>query len=125
MNRPKDRKVVDWGSPLPLLKSRAVRKRQETAAVQDADAPNPALSGSKRDPQSREYGNFPTGHPPCATDLLHGKFPWSGERVAGWTIRFNQTFMNKIKIAQFGLGPIGIETLKLAATKPWADIVGG
>lgn len=33
--------------------------------------------------------------------------------------------MNKIKIAQFGLGPIGVETLKLAATKPWAEIVGG
>ncbi len=33
--------------------------------------------------------------------------------------------MSKIKIAQFGLGPIGIETLKLAATKPWATIVGG
>jgi 4-hydroxy-tetrahydrodipicolinate reductase len=32
--------------------------------------------------------------------------------------------MHKIKIAQFGLGPIGIETLKLAATKPWAEIVG-
>lgn len=31
----------------------------------------------------------------------------------------------KIKIAQFGLGPIGVETLKLAATKPWAQIVGG
>ena len=31
----------------------------------------------------------------------------------------------KIKIAQFGLGPIGIETLKLAAAKPWADILGG
>ena len=33
--------------------------------------------------------------------------------------------MTKIKIAQFGLGPIGLETLKLAATKPWAKIVGG
>src|SRR5882757_7467354 len=33
--------------------------------------------------------------------------------------------MKKIRIAQFGLGPIGIETLKLAATKPWAEIVGG
>ena len=33
--------------------------------------------------------------------------------------------MSKIKIAQFGLGPIGIETLKLAATKPWLEIVGG
>ena len=33
--------------------------------------------------------------------------------------------MQRIKIAQFGLGPIGIETLKLAATKPWANIVGG
>src|SRR3954468_6978951 len=33
--------------------------------------------------------------------------------------------MNKIKIAQFGLGPIGVETLKLAATKPWTEIIGG
>ena len=33
--------------------------------------------------------------------------------------------MIKIKIAQFGLGPIGVETLKLAATKPWVEIVGG
>jgi 4-hydroxy-tetrahydrodipicolinate reductase len=33
--------------------------------------------------------------------------------------------MNKIKVAQFGLGPIGIETVKLAATKPWVEIVGG
>jgi 2,4-diaminopentanoate dehydrogenase len=33
--------------------------------------------------------------------------------------------MSKIKIAQFGLGAIGIETLKLAATKPWVEIVGG
>jgi hypothetical protein len=32
--------------------------------------------------------------------------------------------MTTIKIAQFGLGPIGLETLKLAATKPWAQIVG-
>lgn len=31
----------------------------------------------------------------------------------------------KIKIAQFGLGTIGIETIRLAATKPWAEIVGG
>jgi len=30
-----------------------------------------------------------------------------------------------IRIAQFGLGPIGLETLKLAAEKPWAEIVGG
>jgi 2,4-diaminopentanoate dehydrogenase len=33
--------------------------------------------------------------------------------------------MTTISIAQFGLGPIGIETLKLAARKPWARIVGG
>src|SRR5262249_33132846 len=31
----------------------------------------------------------------------------------------------RIRIAQFGLGPIGLETLKLAATRPWAEIVGG
>jgi 2,4-diaminopentanoate dehydrogenase len=30
----------------------------------------------------------------------------------------------KIKVAQFGLGPIGLATLKLAATKPWVQIVG-
>ncbi len=33
--------------------------------------------------------------------------------------------MTPIKVAQFGLGPIGIETLKLASTKPWAQVVGG
>ncbi|MBI5773957.1 MAG: dihydrodipicolinate reductase [Verrucomicrobia bacterium] len=31
----------------------------------------------------------------------------------------------KTKVAQFGLGPIGIETLRLAAAKPWVEIVGG
>ena len=31
---------------------------------------------------------------------------------------------NTISIAQFGLGPIGLESLKLAAAKPWANIVG-
>jgi 4-hydroxy-tetrahydrodipicolinate reductase len=35
------------------------------------------------------------------------------------------TTKNKIKVAQFGLGPIGIEALKLAASKPWVEIVGG
>ncbi|MDP1581205.1 MAG: hypothetical protein Q8M02_13085 [Candidatus Didemnitutus sp.] len=32
--------------------------------------------------------------------------------------------MKKIKIAQFGLGPIGLEALKLAATQPWVEIIG-
>jgi 4-hydroxy-tetrahydrodipicolinate reductase len=31
----------------------------------------------------------------------------------------------KLRIAQFGLGPIGLETLKLAALKPWAQVLGG
>ncbi len=31
----------------------------------------------------------------------------------------------KIRIAQFGLGPIGVECLKLAASRSWAQIVGG
>jgi hypothetical protein len=31
----------------------------------------------------------------------------------------------RLKIAQFGLGPIGLESLKLASAKPWASIVGG
>jgi 4-hydroxy-tetrahydrodipicolinate reductase len=31
----------------------------------------------------------------------------------------------KIKIAQFGLGLIGLETIKLATTKPWAQVVAG
>ena len=30
----------------------------------------------------------------------------------------------KLKIAQFGLGPIGLECLKLVATKDWATVVG-
>jgi 2,4-diaminopentanoate dehydrogenase len=29
-----------------------------------------------------------------------------------------------LKLAQFGLGPIGLATVKLASTKPWAQIVG-
>lgn len=33
--------------------------------------------------------------------------------------------MTKTKVAQFGLGPIGLETIKLAATKPWVEILGG
>lgn len=32
---------------------------------------------------------------------------------------------HKIKVAQFGLGPIGIESLKLAAAQSWLEIVGG
>ena len=31
----------------------------------------------------------------------------------------------RIRIAQFGLGPIGLESLRLLATKPWAEIIGG
>src|ERR1700760_2704986 len=30
-----------------------------------------------------------------------------------------------LKVAQFGLGPIGIESLKLAASKSWVKIIGG
>lgn len=33
--------------------------------------------------------------------------------------------MAQVKVAQFGLGPIGIESIKLAAEKSWAGIVGG
>jgi hypothetical protein len=32
--------------------------------------------------------------------------------------------MNRIKLAQFGLGPIGIESIRLAAERPWAELVG-
>ena len=31
---------------------------------------------------------------------------------------------SRINVAQFGLGPIGIETIKLAASKPWAEVIG-
>jgi hypothetical protein len=31
----------------------------------------------------------------------------------------------KVKVAQFGLGPIGIESVKLAAEKDWIEVVGG
>lgn len=33
--------------------------------------------------------------------------------------------MKKIKVIQFGLGPIGIESLKLAAEQSWLEIMGG
>jgi 2,4-diaminopentanoate dehydrogenase len=29
-----------------------------------------------------------------------------------------------LRIAQFGLGPIGLETLRLAARKPWVEVIG-
>lgn len=32
--------------------------------------------------------------------------------------------MKKVKVAQFGLGPIGLEALRLAAVQPWIDVVG-
>ena len=32
--------------------------------------------------------------------------------------------MKRIKVAQFGLGPIGLESLRFAATQPWIEIVG-
>ena len=59
--------------------------------------------------------------------------PQADELVAGWrlprletiTLRRLDLLKMKIKLAQFGLGPIGLETLKLAATKSWAEIVGG
>ena len=33
--------------------------------------------------------------------------------------------VTRIKVAQFGLGPIGMESVKLAASKSWIEIVGG
>ena len=33
--------------------------------------------------------------------------------------------MQTIKVAQFGLGPIGVESIKLAAEKQWIQVVGG
>lgn len=32
--------------------------------------------------------------------------------------------MKKTKVAQFGLGPIGVESLKLVAAQPWLEVVG-
>jgi 4-hydroxy-tetrahydrodipicolinate reductase len=40
-------------------------------------------------------------------------------------IRHENEKQMKIKVAQFGLGPIGMECLKLAASKSWSEIVGG
>ena len=45
--------------------------------------------------------------------------------VFGVTHHRQRIWEMKIKIAQFGLGPIGLESLKLASTKPWAEVVGG
>jgi 4-hydroxy-tetrahydrodipicolinate reductase len=33
--------------------------------------------------------------------------------------------VQKIKVAQFGLGPIGVEAIKLAGEKSWIEVVGG
>src|SRR5437016_6503743 len=33
-------------------------------------------------------------------------------------------FMKRINVVQYGLGPIGLETLRLAASKPWLCIIG-
>lgn len=40
-------------------------------------------------------------------------------------LRHRRAQDRKIKIAQFGLGLIGIEAVRLAAAKPWAQVVGG
>jgi 4-hydroxy-tetrahydrodipicolinate reductase len=37
----------------------------------------------------------------------------------------NPSASAKTKVVQFGLGPIGFESLRLAATKPWINVVGG
>src|SRR5687767_6049119 len=39
--------------------------------------------------------------------------------------RAERHVQQKIKVAQFGLGPIGIESIKLAAEKDWIEVVGG
>ena len=36
-----------------------------------------------------------------------------------------QPMRRKIRVAQFGMGMIGIEALRLAATKPWIEVTGG
>ena len=38
---------------------------------------------------------------------------------------FNMAKQRNVKVAQFGLGPVGLETLKLAAAKPWVGVTGG
>jgi 2,4-diaminopentanoate dehydrogenase len=43
----------------------------------------------------------------------------------GVPVNIRPVMSEKIKVAQYGLGPIGIESLKLAASKNWIDIVGG
>src|SRR6185295_12582764 len=41
------------------------------------------------------------------------------------TTRTSGSKRKPVRVAQMGLGPIGVESLKLAATKPWIQIVGG
>ncbi len=36
----------------------------------------------------------------------------------------NCTSMKKVRIAQFGLGPIGLESLRLAAAQSWLEVIG-
>src|SRR5688572_46834 len=48
----------------------------------------------------------------------------SSTRIFTGRLTHHMTDTTKIKVAQFGLGPIGLETLRLLATKRWATIVG-
>ena len=40
-------------------------------------------------------------------------------------LRFERNVDRPLRIAQFGLGAIGLATLRLAASKPWAQVVAG
>jgi hypothetical protein len=60
------RKVLECGSPLPLLETTGVRKRQGTAALQDAGAPS-EVNGPNAGPQA--VGAFHELIPP-------GEFAW-------------------------------------------------
>lgn len=76
--------------------------------------------------------NRPCDCPPVW--IAQTKYPWGlrPEAVScfafarsGCNARAELSLKAPLKIAQFGLGPIGLECLKLAASKPWIQVIGG
>src|SRR5438128_339483 len=63
------------------------------------------------------------------TNEQHRKFPFPVCDLqlssVNSAFRNKESRLNKVKVAQFGLGPIGIESVRLAAEKSWIEIVGG
>jgi 2,4-diaminopentanoate dehydrogenase len=63
----------------------------------------------------------------CLRTCLHPPSNSSAEEIRSVARKLQKRFkpMQKVRVVQFGLGPIGIESIKLAASKPWIEVIGG